>query len=327
VSGSTYHRRDAIAMLLLPGPLWRLKEDEGRDDMKWIARSITPLILAVLLLGSGCAPPIAPTAADRVAPQPAALSCRNIEGLDPLLVPGAVLLLGELHGTEQSPAFLANVVCLGLQAGHPVTVALEIPREERDRIETFLTSQGAESDRAAVLDSPFWGSEYQDGRRSAAMLSLLDEMRRLRREGRPLRVKLIDRMERPTERGARDRWMGEALAEAVEDAPDGVMVALTGNIHTKVGRGTPWDSQFEPAGFVLANRKPGVRLTALDVSYRDGTAWFCTTAEPSSCQVRSVRGSANAQTGRVVLHPEMTNGYHGLYEVGSLTASLPAQPR
>jgi hypothetical protein len=279
------------------------------------------LLLAMLLFGAGCTSRNAPTTAQQRA-EPA---CRNVEGLAPLLVPGAVLLLGELHGTEESPAFLADVVCLTLRAGHPVTVALEIPREEKDRIETFLASDGAESDRAALLDSPFWGSDYQDGRRSGAMLSLLDGLRRRRGKGQPVRIALIDRMERPTEGGARDRWMGEALAEASEEASDGVVIALTGNIHTKAGRGTPWDSQFEPAGFVLAGRKPGLRLTALDVSYQGGTAWFCTTAEASSCQVRSVRGSADPQSGRVVLHPQMTNGYHGIYEVGSLTASPPAR--
>lgn len=291
--------------------------------MRWIAKRTVALIFASLL-GGGCASRPAPVAAPEAPPKMPALACRDVAGLDPLLAPGAGLLLGEMHGTAESPAFLGNAVCLALRAGRPVTTALEIPREEQDRVEAFLASAGTESDRDALLDSPFWHADYQDGRRSEAMLSLLDELRRLRQGGRPLQVKLIDRVESPTAPEERDRWMGEALAQAFDETPQGVVIALTGNLHTRVSPGTPWDPNYKPAGFVLASRRPDLHVTSLDVSYQGGTAWFCTSAEPASCGVRTVRGRADAQTGRVVLHPQVTNGYYGFYEVGTLTASPPA---
>ena len=281
--------------------------------------------LAALLLTAGaCAlrsGVVTAPAATPASPEP--LACREVEGLEPLLAPGAGVLFGEMHGTVESPAFVANAACLALRAGLPVTVALEMPYEDQARVDVFLTSAGTDADRAALLDSPFWKDEYQDGRRSQAMLSLLDDLRRLRRGGRTVQVKLFDRMQRSSS-AERDRRMGEALARVFEETPDGVVLALTGNVHSRIRRGTPWNADYEPAGFVLVTSRPDLRVTSLDVAYTDGTAWTCTSADASSCQARALRGNGDAQGGRVVLHPEITNGHTGVYHVGPLTASPPA---
>ncbi|HTQ81108.1 MAG TPA: hypothetical protein VMM92_14000, partial [Thermoanaerobaculia bacterium] len=113
-------------------------------------------------------------------PPPPPPQCPAIAGLAPLLAPGHGLLLGEVHGTVESPAFLANAVCLALQAGRSVTVALEIPLQEEARFEAYLGSAGSAADRTALLAGAFWQDPYQDGRRSQAMLALLESLRRLR---------------------------------------------------------------------------------------------------------------------------------------------------
>jgi hypothetical protein len=290
-----------------------------RGHEKRLEAPVPALLLLALLLGAGCAgrPAAGPAT---VASAPA---CREVEGLAPLIAPGAGLLLGEMHGTVESPAFVANAACLALAAGHPVTVALELPRDERGRVDAFLASAGAGADRDALLDSPFWRHEVQDGRRSEAMLALFEELRRLGRQ-RPLRVALLDRFEPPRSTAEREGWMAAALAAAFDETPGAVVIALAGNLHTRVGRGSPWDPEYEPAGYLLARQRPELALTALDVAYRGGTAWTCTSGEPESCRARTLRGRAEAGSGRVTLHPEVTRGYHGVYEVGDLTASPPA---
>lgn len=40
-----------------------------------------------------------------------ALECEPTPGLDPLLVPGRFVLLGELHGTREMPAAVARIAC------------------------------------------------------------------------------------------------------------------------------------------------------------------------------------------------------------------------
>jgi hypothetical protein len=290
--------------------------------MKLMVHWTRALAFAALLFAGACATAPSPAGAPPAAP----LACREVEGLEPLLAPGAGLLLGEIHGTAESPAFLANVACLALRGGHPVTVALEIPREEQARVDTFLGSAGSEADRAALLDSSFWTDKYQDGRRSRAMLSLLEDLRRLHHGGRPVRVALIDRLAKPVKWDERDRWMAEALAQAFEETPGGVVLSLTGNVHSRISPGTPWDADYQPAGYVLATMRPDLRVTALDASYPDGTAWTCTSAEASSCEARPLQGSGDGQGDRVVLLPEVTNGHNGTYQLSALTASPPAMP-
>ncbi len=282
------------------------------------------LLPALLFLGGACAA----TRPGREETRPAGEACPEVEGLDPLLVPGAVLLLGEMHGTAESPAFAEAAACRALKGGRRVIVALEIPREEQERVETFLASPGEEADRTALLEGPFWRSEYQDGRRSRAMLSLLDGLRRLSRQGLPLRARLIDREESPSSPQVRDRWMGEALAAAADESPDALVIALTGNVHSRITRGTPWDPGYEPMGFDLVGSRPSLRVASLNVSYRGGTAWFCTSDQPGSCGVHPLKSAGEAGAdGRwhVALYPEVRSGSSGVYEVGTLTASPPAR--
>ena len=279
-------------------------------------------IAVASLLWGACSPKPAPVvhAKPRVA---ASLECAEIGGLKDLFAPGAGLLLGEMHGTEQSPAFLANAVCLALTAGLPVTVALEIPREETSRVDAFLSSPGGEKDRDALLAGPFWRADYQDGRRSRAMFDLLERLRQLHQSGRPVRAELLDRADPPATSVERDRRLAEALGEAFDKTPEGVVIGLLGNIHTRIRPGVPWDPGYETAGSVLLKERPSLRVTALDVSYRGGEAWTCTTAETSSCQVRAIRGRPEDPPSGIEIYREIANGHHGVYRVGDLRASPP----
>ena len=141
-----------------------------------VGRAIS--LIAVLLIG--------PMAVAETEP------CRPIPGLDPLLTHGRVLLLGEIHGTDQAPRFTLDVVCAAAAADLPVIVGLEIPTREQPLVDRFLASTGAPGDRPALLRGSHWQSDYQDGRGSAAMADLLDGLRRLRQQGRKVRVVLFD---------------------------------------------------------------------------------------------------------------------------------------
>ena len=57
-----------------------------------------------------------------------AIDCDPLPHADTLLRPGVIVLLGEIHGTEQGPALVSTLVCRTLKRGLPVNVGLEIPR-------------------------------------------------------------------------------------------------------------------------------------------------------------------------------------------------------
>jgi hypothetical protein len=239
-----------------------------------------------------------------------------------------------MHGTVESPAFLADVVCLALQVGRPVTVALEIPFQEEARVAAYLGSSGSAADRTALLAGAFWQDPYQDGRRSEAMLALLESLRQLRQlrhagtagtAGRAaLTVVLLDSMPLAA---ARDRAMAELLSAAVGQRPKDLFLALTGNYHNRLAPGAPWDAHYEPMGLLLSRLRPDLPLTALNVATTGGTAWVCLSASKDSCHVHPARATTETKEGGVSLHAAMDkDGYTGIYRIGPMTASPPAVP-
>ena len=117
--------------------------------------------------------------------------CQPIDGIRPLLEPGTILLLGEIHGTEESPAFALHTACHAARSGLPVIVGLELRAVEQARVDAFLASSGTDEDRRALLAGSVWQAGYQDGRASHAMVDLIDGLRVMRGEGHEVRV--IDR--------------------------------------------------------------------------------------------------------------------------------------
>lgn len=254
---------------------------------------------------------------------PPAAACDAVEGLGPFLKPGSILLLGEMHGSEQSPAFVSRAACLAHEAGRAVTVALEIPVQEEPLITAYLGSQGGEKDRAALLAGPFWADRYQDGRRSLAMLGLIEDLRKMRRQGSPVRLVLLDSTVPPADGRSRDRFMADNLKAAADASPQDVLITLTGNLHSRVTLGSPWNPKYEPMGYFLTQAEPKRQVTALDVAYSGGTAWTCESGDPVSCKTRELGGKGDEKGVRVLLHP-LEGGFHGVYNVGRLTASPPA---
>ena len=248
-----------------------------------------------------------------------AADCPATPGLQPLLVAGKVVLIGEMHGTEESPAFVASVVCQARAANLPVALALEIFVEEAPRLAAFLKSDGTAADRTALLNSKFWQDEYQDGRRSAAMLTLLDRLRVMRPSEGALEMTPIDP---GSTAGAatRDRGMADAIAKLAAANPRALVIALTGNYHTRTVR----QRDFDTMGTLLVGMRPPLTVTALDVAYDGGTAWVCTSAVASECGSRPMGKRPTPAAPGVTLYGETRGGLDGIYNVGSLTASPPA---
>jgi hypothetical protein len=249
--------------------------------------------------------------------------CPEQLGLDPLLQPGTVLLAGEMHGTEQAPGFVRDVVCAALAKGLPVTVGLEVDWAEDEAFQAYLRSDGGEAARKRLLESPFWSRDFQDGRSSRAMLALVEYLRELASGPGRLQLLLIDRPEPPP---ARDGAMAERVAEAAAERPRDLFVILTGNIHNRLTKGMPWDAELEPMGYLLAKRLPEARIVSFDMAYPGGTAWVCFGRSPSDCRSQELGGSkaAEGREGVELLADPAGEPYTGRYFTGPLTASEPA---
>ncbi len=249
----------------------------------------------------------------------AELGCEPIEGVEPLLEPGRVDLVGELHGTQESPAFVGAVACHALAASRTVTVALEWPVQEAERVDAFLDSTGSDVDRDALLGGWIGAPGDQDGRRSVAMVALVETVRAMRARGHDIDVALLDDNGGV---GERDQWMGEHLVAAADANPDGVVISLTGNVHSMVRPVGDVNPGFRPMGQIATTLLGERRVIAIDVTFVGGTAWACM----ATCGVQAF-GQLGSQLPAVtvVLHlDEIDAGHHGEYNVGNVTASPPA---
>lgn len=230
----------------------------------------------------------------------------------PLTMPSASLLLvGEVHGTNEAPALVSDLACASAKSGNAMIVALEVPIEEQARLDRFLTSDGADADQAALLNSRFWTRQPQDGRSSAAMLKLLHRLRTLRAEGARISVLAVD----DGMAGSRDAGMARRIWAAHNGGTP--VIALLGNVHASREKGRQGMPDYEPAGYLLSDRNPH----SVYVRGPAGTAWVCV----PECGVTSIPNNRFVGDRKGYLPANgVIPGYDGLYAPTSSTASPPA---
>ena len=261
------------------------------------------------------------------APSPMAMECGlPIIGLGKQVKKGGVLLLGEMHGTQEVPRFVAQAVCQATVAGTPVTVGLELPLENQTRVDTFLESAGTEEDWLKLMEAPFWRSPYPDGRSSEAVANMLEQLRQLRSRGLDVEAFVFDH---PKAQGQlREDVMAATVKHQVESAKDRFYIVLSGNIHARTEKGLPWDETYRPMGMLL--KKALGSVVALDMAYDSGSAWICAVDSKGvknrlDCGIRTAKGRDNGD--RFFMHRwDGTNdaGYDGVFYVGPVNASAPA---
>ena len=289
------------------------------------SRSSEALATSVPTAGAAQSP--APAAA---AAPPAVPACApTIAGLETLTAP--IVLLGETHGTQEIPAAFAGLVCaLGAQdPGRPLLVGLEIFSTAQEALDGYKLGDGGSAARAALLEHPFWQREYQDGRSSTAMLDLIEQLRRLRAQGRNLKVLAMDAAE-ATSATERDRRMADAVDRAIEAVRPARTLILVGDVHSRQLSGYPWDpnNPYRSVGSLLRERHG--RVEGLRVMNAGGSAWTCISGNAGECgarpwKTREVPGAVP----RLELQPEALaqSGWSGVLYMGTITASPPARSR
>jgi len=268
----------------------------------------------------GCAVPVAcshPAPAAPVAPAPAA---ERVALPAALTAPRSTLLLGDLHGTRELPAFVGRVVAT-LAEAQPVVLGLEIPADQAPAIPAFLASDGGPAARAAVLRDPFWQQPYQDGRRSLAMLELLDTARQLRAAGKRVEVELFDpKLPDGAAPDAREDGMTRRVLAIRAARPDAMLVVYAGNLHT-MRAPYPAMPDYEWMGMRLA--RAGLAFVTLGPRWAAGSAWVCMGSSVADCGARHMNGKGGDAPG-VALGATPDGQYDGWFDVGPVNASPPA---
>jgi len=247
-----------------------------------------------------------------------AADCPRIDGGDALLTSGDVLLLGELHGTNESPAFVGSLACHAVAKGLDVFVGLELSPSIHADVTRFLDSPGGVDHRARLVASPQWQRDYQDGRTSRAMVDLIDAVRLLQGKSASAQVLLFDSGGPGQER---ERGMAANIAESASANPEALHLILTGNLHSRLSKGSRRDAEYEPMGYLVKAALPSRSVTALNVSHWGGSAWICA----PECGIASLGGGGDMTRGTVSIDEDSRPaGHSGWYGVGAISASPPA---
>ncbi|MBK9494427.1 MAG: hypothetical protein IPO08_07765 [Xanthomonadales bacterium] len=210
-----------------------------------------------------------------------------------------MLIVGELHGTQETPALVVELARTWADRG-AVQVGLEIPAQEQSRLDAFLRSTGVDADRQALLAGEFWQTprERSDGRRSEAMLALLESLRSARAAGARINVVAFDDAAFHGPAQDRNARMAERLRLAHEAQPQTRTIVLTGNYHARRNAPAGVTRQSVPEGYVPPQpmtahlREIGART--VNVSGRETRFWACLRDQPCGPQRLPVQSSVVA---------------------------------
>jgi hypothetical protein len=234
-----------------------------------------------------------------------ASQCRYIAGVEPLLVPGRVVLVGEMHGTKEMPEVLVALVGRAVERGLPVDVGLEADPPAQVAIERYMKT-GELKDRYAIVAPRV---AYGDGTASEALLEMYTALRAMHG------VRFFT-----FAAGRTNQRYADNISAARR--PEAVTFAYMGNAHAETKR--EGDDDEDPAGMVL--RKAGLDVVSLYIDFTGGSAYYLGTSGPCV----HARDDASTQTPPgtrpYVLVRAKGPAYDLALSVGEIHPSLPASP-
>jgi hypothetical protein len=200
--------------------------------------------------------------------------------------------IGELHGTQESPAFLRCLVAYEI-AHHvkSLTVSVEFAESARD------------------MNAPDWRAN--DGRTSVAMASLLQWLMAEEARGH---LSLHFQRGKVDSNDDFDHRVGDALRGL---ATKGHVIAYSGNFHNM--KVAPPGLNVVPAGAYVGPTFTHIAI----VDVNGGTAWF-STAEGTGVHKLTAKRAGYGKPGTLIDGHE--NGYDFMYLVPTFSASPPSKP-
>ncbi|WP_312707520.1 calcium-binding protein [Stenotrophomonas sp.] len=187
-----------------------------------------------------------------------------------------MLVLGEFHGTRETPLLVRQLVDDYSRDGAPVLLALELPRGETPTLRGYLASDGGPAERQRLRERAYWTvrDDQHDGRRSRDMLAMIEELRALKAQGRVIDVVGYDVDKSDGGNQTRDDRMAAELRRLYQRLPAGArMLVLTGNVHAMLQRpaDAPPEMQTQPMASLLRD----LDLYSVRLEAQRGHFWAC----------------------------------------------------
>ncbi|MDF2637455.1 MAG: hypothetical protein K0R64_439 [Novosphingobium lindaniclasticum] len=235
---------------------------------------LRPLILLVL---SALTLAMAAGASMAWADEPAVTTCSLPEGWAEIARrQPRYVVFGELHGTQQSPAFIGNLACALASRKQRVLVAIEQNARDNAALQDAWRLPTARFGQALRLVG--WIGR-KDGIASEAMFGMVVHLHALKTTGLPIDIVAFNSDSAQEKhfphlagQGAHEAAQAENIhAATIRGRYDQVLI-LVGNVHARRARHGEGAGSFD---FMAARLAALGRVVTLNTRYAAGTAWNC----------------------------------------------------
>jgi Haem-binding uptake, Tiki superfamily, ChaN len=235
-----------------------------------------------------------------------------------------LITVGELHGSKESPEFVAGLVEGLIHRGRHVVLGLEMLSSDQAALDAYL-----HGDSSALCRMRFLMRYHLDGRSSVALVGLLSRLRALP----GVTVVAFDSGQ---EQNERDSLMAVLFLRRFATARGDVGVVLAGNVHAAVDSTAamfmemfkhPYHSMG--ARLLATPGSPFARANAVAIyeSARGGAFWNCQFDEQTRerCGVHRVTGQERSEAGSAYRFSVETppSGYDASFIVQTATPAFP----
>ncbi|MEC7289312.1 MAG: DUF6624 domain-containing protein [Pseudomonadota bacterium] len=240
-----------------------------------------------------------------------------------------VIVLGEMHGTNESVDAFEHLICVMLDRGMPVRVGLEATWSQGASLDSQLRLP-LDMDAVREAAPDMWSTH--DGRSTEAILELLNKIAAWKSNGHAVLVFAFDAETRDwvtaeNRSVARDAAMAIQVDKNLADF-DGAVVLLTGDFHARKHAFDQFGQHFVPMASKIKERP----VFSLRMRYGPGEAWVNVSVEHEDGTVEESIGpfqmSGNVGDNSASRVFEITETEHdyfdGYYFTGPITASAPA---
>ena len=230
-----------------------------------------------------------------------------------------LLIVSDYHGSNEIPDFVGELVS-DAAAQRPVRLGLEMETFEQRPIQTYMASGGSADDRTALLHDDFWA--LGEGRTSQAIVRLLEQLRKLRAEGRNVGV-FTTVPDYPgdaaiAQAGGVDAYRSAGMAKAIHSevahgAPHQLVIAFMGNDHSA------YVGPHRGKEATVAERLLADSPYLMNLDLQGGSVWDCqangcgpqvlgnpATQHEGSSLLREVRSEVGAPTQVWLRFPPLT---------------------
>jgi len=243
-----------------------------------------------------------------------------------------LIILGEMHGTNESVHAFEHLICSALEQSVPVRVGLEASWSQGGPLNAALTGP-IDMQKVHYAAPAMWG--VHDGRSSEAILELLNQISDWRLDGHDVSVFAFDAeteewVSSNNHSIARDHAMAKQVDQHLRDF-DGAVILLTGEFHARKAAFKFADQSFIPMASLIKQRP----VLSLAMKYRAGDAWLNVSVENADGAIENsvgpfkMSGNAGDEDARRVfkiIETESGN-FDGYYFTGPISSSAPAFPK